>query len=262
MNRKLSRRDALRAGVGVLAAGGLAGCIERRVTQRETRLETSTNWALTPAVDRSLGAEAFSTYADDMADRYGDSGVWGLETERPEDFERAYVQRLTVSQETPGQPGGTEASLDPESVSPDAPLLIADACVAMYAVGEGRYRYWLWAAADGGDDRLVRDVSLSTLSARVSLRNGILADAASVSTADGEASVSLGSPPSGRFPLNETTSGVEANSERQQNGYYGVDWRGSVGGAQSINGVCEEERDGDHDFFWTLGAGYTLDQEV
>lgn len=259
---KLSRRDALRAGGGLLATAGFAGCIEQRVTERETRLETSANWALNPSVERSLDADAFSTYADEMADRYGDSGVWGLEAERPDDFQTAYVQRLVVSRETPGQPGGTESSLEPDEVDPDAPLLIADACVAVYEVGQNRYRYWLWTAADGGEDRLVRDVSLSNLSASVSLRNGVLADAAPISSDGGEASVSLGAPPSGRFPLNGTTSTIEASSERRENGFYEVDWNGSVDGVQSVNGVCEEERSGSHDFFWSIGGGYALDQQV
>lgn len=259
---KLSRRDALRAGGGILATAGVAGCIERRVTSRETRLETSANWALNPSVDRSLDAEAFGTYTDEMADKYGDSGVWGLEAEQPEDFETAYVQRLVVSRETPGQPGGTESSLEPDEVDPDAPLLITDACVAVYAVGPNRYRYWLWAAADGADDRLVRDVDIAVLSATVSLRRSALTDAAAISTSGGEASVSLGSPPSARFPLNETTSSVDTDSQRREEGYYNAEWNGTVDGVQSINGVCEEERDGDHDFFWTIGAGYTLEQQV
>ncbi|MEF8807964.1 hypothetical protein [Natronomonas sp.] len=259
---ELSRRDALRAGSGLLAAAGLAGCIEQRVTRRETRLESSTNWALNPSVDRALDADAFSTYVDDMADRYGDNGVWGLEAEQPEDLETAYTQRLVVSRETPGQPGGTESSLDPDEVDPDAPLLIVDASVAAYAVGENRYRYWLWAAADGGDDRLVRDVTLSSLSASVSLRDGVLTDAASTSRSDGEVEVSLGSPPSGRFPLNGTTSGIDTNSERREGGFYDVEWAGSVDGVQSVNGVCEEERQGDHDFFWSVGGSYSLDERV
>jgi hypothetical protein len=259
---KLSRRDALRAGGGLLAAAGLAGCIEQRVTRRETRLTSSTNWALNPAVEQSLDAETFGTYTDDMADRHGDSGVWGLEAEQPDDLETAYVQRMVVSRETPGQPGGTESSLDPESVDPDAPLLIVDASVAVYAVGENRYRYWLWAAADGGDDRLVRDISLSTLSASISLRDGTLTDAATVSQSDGEGEVTLGSPPSGRFPLKETTSAIETNSERREGGFYDVEWSGSVDGVQSVNGVCEEERQGEHDFFWSVGGGYTLEERV
>ncbi|QLD84303.1 hypothetical protein HWV23_00800 [Natronomonas halophila] len=259
---KLSRRDALRAGGGLLAAAGLAGCIEQRVTRRETRLESSTNWALNPSVERSLDAEAFATYTDDMADRYGDSGVWGLEAEQPDDLETAYVQRMVVSRETPGQPGGTESSLDPDEVDPDAPLLIVDASVAVYAVGQNRYRYWLWAAADGGDDRLVRDVSLSTISTSISLRDGTLTDAATVSQSDDEGEVTLGSPPSGRFPLKETTSAIETNSERREGGFYDIEWSGSVDGVQSVNGVCEEERQGDHDFFWSVGGGYTLEERV
>lgn len=258
----LSRRDALRAGGGLLAAAGLAGCIEQRVTRRETRLESSTNWALNPSVDRALDADAFSTYVDDMADRYSDNGVWGLEAEQPEDFETAYTQRLVVSRETPGQPGGTDSSLDPEDVDPDAPLLIVDASVTAYAVGENRYRYWLWAAADGGDNRLVRDVTLSNLSASVSLRDGVLTDAATISRSDDVVEMTLGSPPSGRFPLNGTTSGIDASSERREGGFYDVEWSGSADGIQSVNGVCEEERQGDHDFFWSVGGAYSLDQRV
>jgi hypothetical protein len=258
---ELSRRDALRAGGGLLAAG-LAGCIEQRVTRRETSVEVDTTWTLTPTVGGNLSRTAFDDYVDRMADRYGDSGVWGIESEQPDEFETAYVQRLAASRETPGQPGGSESSLDPGVVDPDAPLLFADACVAVYSIGDDRYRYWLWVAADGNDDRLVRDVDVSILSGSLSFRDGTVADTAQASQSDGEATVSLSGPPSGRFPLNETTRSIDTNNERGDNGSYFVDWNGSVDGIQSINGVCEEQRSGDYDFFWNIAAGYSFDEQV
>lgn len=259
---KLSRRDALVASGGLLATAGLAGCIQQRVTRRQTRMETSTNWALNPAVDRELSEAAFENYTEEMADKYGDSGVWGLEAERAEDFETAYVQRMAISRETPGQPGGSESSLVPDDVDPDAPMLIADASVSVYSVGDDRYRYWLWTAADGADGRLLRDVEVAILASTVSFRESVLTDAGAISQAGGEATVSLGPPPSGRFPLGETTSGVDTSSERREGGFYDVRWSGGVDGVQSLNGVCEEQRSGDHDFFWTVGAGYSFEEQV
>lgn len=259
---KLSRREALRFGSGLVAAGGLAGCIEQRVTRRESRVENSTMWTLTPAADAALDRDAFQSYVDDRAERYGDSGVWGLDAEPADTFETAYVQRLVVARQTPGRAGGGEASLDPDDVDLAAPLLVADAAVAVYEVGDGRYRYWLWAAADGDDDRLVRPVDVSVLSARVSFRDGALSDASQVSRSGDEASVGLEGPPGGRFPLNGETSALESLGDRGEGGRYLVDWNGSAGGVQSINGVCEEERDGEHDFFWNVAAGYTYAEQV
>jgi len=258
---KLSRRDALRAGGGLLAAG-LAGCIEQRVTRRETRVETSTTWALNPGVGAELDGAAFGDYVDSMSDRYGDSGVWGTESETPDTVDTAYVQRLALSRETPADPGGSESSLNPDDVDPDAPLLYVDASVSVYEIGENRYRYWLWVAADAADDRLVRDIDLAMLSANVELRDGTVADSAQFSRSDGEATVSLGGAPSATFPLNETTESLETNSDRSRNGAFSAEWGGSVDGVQSLNGVLEESRTGDHDFFWTVGATYQFDENV
>lgn len=256
---ELTRREALRAGGGLVAAAGLAGCIERSVTRRETRVENGSTWALDSDLGVAVDREAFREYADEMADRYGDSGVWGLDAEPADGFETAYLQRLVLSE---GSPSGGETSLVPESVDTEGAALVVDAAVAVYGVGDDRYRYWLWAAADGDDERIVRDVAVSGLAAGVSLREGVLADAAEVTGAAGEVDVSLVSPPGGRFPLRESTDAVETDSETGEGGHYLVDWSGTVDGAQSVNGVCEEERDGDHDFVWRIGGGYAYAESV
>lgn len=256
-----SRRDVLRAGAGAFGVAGLAGCIEQRVTRRETRVETTPTWRLTPAVGASLDQAAFDEYTGAMADRYGDAGVWGLDGDAGQGIETAYVARLVLSRETPAEPGGTESSLDPETVDPDAPLLFVDACVAAYHVEADRHRYWLWVGADAGDDRLVRDVQVSTLGVRAAPRDGVVVDTAQVSAGGGEATASLGAPPSGSFPLADGTAGVDSNSRRGADGYYAVDWSGSVDG-QSINGVLEEERDGEHDLTWAVTAGYRFEETL
>lgn len=260
---ELSRRDVVRAG-GLLGAAGLAGCVQENVTRRETRAESSTTWALNPAVGMDLTESAFETYVEEMADRYGDSGVWGIdgEAERGEAFETAYVQRLGIARETPAEPGGTESSLDPDEVDPDAPLLFVDAAVAVYNVEGDRYRYWTWIAADADDDRLVRDVGLTVLGSQLVFRSGALADTAQVSTLGDTAAVTLGGPPNTRFPLNDDTREVTTNSQRGAEGFYFVDWAGDVEGVQSVNGVCEEERAGDHDFFWGVYAGHAFEETV
>ena len=256
---KLTRREALRAGAGLAATAGLAGCIERRVTRRETHVENGSTWALTPDLGVAVDREAFGTYVEEMADRYGDSGVWGLDAEPADGFETAYLQRLVLSE---GDPGGGETSLVPETVDAEGAGLVVDASVAVYEVGEDRYRYWLWAAADGTDDRLVREVDVANLAAGVSFRESVLADAAQVTGTGGETNVSLGSPPGGRFPLREGTTAVETDSELGEGGHYVVDWSGGVDGAQSVNGVCEEERTGEHDLVWRVGAGYTYAEDT
>lgn len=85
------------------------------------------------AVDR----EAFEEYADEMADRYGDSGVWDLDAEPADGFETAYLQRLVVPEESPGR----ESGLLPESVDTEGAGLVVDATVAAYEVDDDRYRY-------------------------------------------------------------------------------------------------------------------------
>jgi len=252
---RLSRREALRAGSGLLATAGLAGCVERRVTRRETRVEDSATWALSPDVGAALDREAFEAYVDERADEYGDSGVWGLDGEPAEEFETAYVQRLAVARDGPGQ-------AYPESVDLDEAALVADAAVAVYRGGDGRYRYWLWLGADGSDERILRDVEVSILSARVSFRDTALTDAADVSGTGDAAAVALGGPPMGSFPLEETTTSAQSVSDRGEGGIYFVDWSGTVDGVQSVNGVCEEERTGEHDFFWSIAAGYSLTEQV
>lgn len=259
---ELSRRDALRAGGGLLATAGLAGCIEERVTSRETRVADSTTWALNPDVGMHVDGKTFAEYVEAMRERYGDAGVWGLDGEPADGFEGAYRQRLALSRQTTGDPSGSRSSLDPEEVSVNAPMLVADACVAVYDVGEDRHRYWLWAAADGDDDRLIQDVSVSVLGIRVNFRNGTVADAAQVTGTSGEVQATLGSPPSGSFPLEAGTRALDSNNELGEEGSYAVDWNGDVGGIQSINAVCEEERSGRHDFFWTVAAGYSLERTV
>lgn len=261
---QLSRRDALRVGAGLLAAGGAAGCVERRVTRRQTRVENGSSWALNPTVGASLDADAFDEYVGTMEDRYGDSGVFGAESETPDDLETAYVQRLVVPPRSSGESRGTTSSLDPDAdlVGDSSPALIVDGAVAVYAVGDDRYRYWLWAAADGSDDDLEREVDVSTLEARVEFRSGTLSDSAEVSGTGDEASVSMGSPPTGSFPLAEDTSSLDTRSSRDDGGHYEVTWRGDVGGAQSVNGVCEEERSGDHDLFWRIAGGYAYSEQV
>jgi hypothetical protein len=254
---RLSRRDALRAGGGLLATAGAAGCVERRVTRRETRVRDSLTWALTPQIGTALGPAEFESYVADRADDYEDSGVWGLAGEPADGFEVAYVQRLGIPEDGTG-----EASLDPEGVDIDAPLLVADAAVASYRVGDGRYRYWLWLAADGTADRLTRDVDVSVLSTRVSLREGSLADAAQVSGTGEEATASLDSPPQARFPLADGTDDLESTVESGEGGSYAVEWRGGVQGVQSVNGVCEEQRGGAHDFRWQITAGFERTEQV
>ena len=258
---KLSRRDALRAGSGILAGLSVAGCVEERVTNERTRVDSNGVWAIAPeTVDAALDRQAFENYTEQMGSKYGDSGVWGLDAEASEAFESAYVQRTAITRETPGDPGGTETSLNPEDVDPEAPLLVANACVAVYDSGEGRRRYWLWAAVDATEGRLVRDVRASELDATIRLRDGTLTDAAEPSVDDETVSVSLGSPPSGRFPLPAGTMG--STRITGENGVYGVEWDGELDGVQSVNGVCEEETDGDYRFFWEISLGYSYEETV
>ena len=256
----LSRRAALRAGAGVVAGSTLAGCVEQRVTRRTSVIDSSVVWPLSPETGDSLTAPAFDEYADQMRDRYGDNGVWGQESERADEFETAYVSRLAATRETPGDPGGTASSLVPDDVDPDAPLLFADACVAVYRVDENRYRYWLWAAADSTDGRLIQDVDLASLSTGVRFRDGALADAAQASTAGDGVTVTLGGGPSATFPLHGGT--VETTSNLGAAGDYTVEWGGTVDGVQSVNAVCEEERDGAYDLFWSVAAGYSFEEDV
>ena len=258
---KLSRRDALRACGGALAGLSLAGCVEERVTNERTQVESNGVWAISPEIaDVSLGREAFGNYVERMQSQYGDSGVWGLNAEEPENFDVAYVQRIAIARETPGDPGGTEASLEPDDIDPDAPLLIANACVAIYDLGDGRRRHWLWAAADATEGRLVRDVDLDVLSARLRLREGALIDAAEPAV-DGETvSVDLGTPPSGTFPLRG--GNLQSTRVTGEEGIYEVEWGGAIEEAQSVNGVCETQNENGYRFFWETSLGYSHEETV
>lgn len=255
-----SRRDVLRVG-GALAAVGLAGCIEERVTRRETRATDNSAWSLSSGdEDVALDADSFENYVERMADQYDESGVWGVEAESPDAFDLAYVQRYAITRETPGSPTDSEFSLVPEAVDPEAPVLIADSCLARYDLGDDRYRYWLWTAADPTDGRLVRDVNLTRLSSGIRLRNGALVDAASPSASGSEATVGLDTPPSGRFPLRGGR--LDATTVRGAEGSSTVTWSGELDAPQSLNGVCEVERPGEYDLSWTTSLGYSFEDIV
>lgn len=259
---QLSRRDALRAGGGLLAGGTLAGCVERRVTRRETNVESSTTWVLNPGTGNRLDADAFGAYVDEMGSVYGDSGVWGLGEPADAEFEAAYAQRLPIVREASGQPGGAQPTLVPDEVDRAANFPVVDAALSMYRVDASRYRYWLWAVADLRNETFARDADASVLTAGVSVRGGDVEATAAVASDGGEATVDLESGTVGRFPLRETTDGVGTVEERGAEGHYVVEWTGGVGGIQSINGVCEVAREGNHDLRWTVGGGYVVDEQV
>jgi hypothetical protein len=257
----LSRRDALRAGSGILAGLSVAGCVEERVTSQRTQVETSSVWSISSELaEDSLTRQPFESYTEQMESKYGDSGVWGLDAEESENFETAYVQRLAITRETPGDPGGTEVSLDPDDVDPDAPLLVSNACVAIYDLGDGRRRYWLWAAADATEGRLVQDISVSDISVGIRLREGVLVDAADPSIDGEEATVDLGTPPTGTFPLRDGT--LQSTRITGENGVYAVEWNGELEGIQSVNGVCEADSPDDYRFLWDASLGYSYEETV
>ncbi|MES3517967.1 MAG: hypothetical protein PPP58_09915 [Natronomonas sp.] len=250
----LSRRDALRLGAGLTVAG-VAGCVEQRVTERTTRDDSSVVWPLSPQVGGALSAPEFEAYVDRMADQYGEHGVWGRDAEESDDFETAYVSRLAAVGETPANPEGTEVSLNPDDVDPDAPLLFCDACVAVYRTDEDLYRYWLWAAADPADSRLLRDVSLAGLTVGATFpAGGTLIEGANPTVADGEATATLVGPPSATFAVRGGE--LDTFSARGDAGDYRLRWRGDVEETQSINAVCEEQRPGEFEFSWRIEAGY------
>ena len=256
-----SRRDVLGAGGALLATAGLAGCIEERVTRRETRATDSVTWTLSPDDEGvALDGGGFEDYVSRMADRYGDSGVRGTGFEAPETFGIAHVARYAITRPTPGSPTESEFALVPEAVEPEAPLLIGDACLARYDLGGNRYRYWLWVAADPTDDRLVRDVNLTALSTGVRLGSGSVVDAATPTVAGEEGSVGLASPPSGTFPVRG--GAVDTTSVREAGGSYAVEWRGNLNAPQSASGVCEVERTGAYDLSWTVSLGYGFEETV
>lgn len=258
---ELSRRDALRAGGGLLAAAALSGCVEERVTRRETRVTDNSAWSLSTATeDVALSATEFDNYTERMADRYGDSGVWGSDGDPGEEFETAYVQRYAIKRETPGSPTESEFDLVPDNVDPEAPMLIADSCVALYRTDDGRHRYWLWAATDSTDSRLVRDVNVTEIAAGVRFRNAPLDDAAVPSALGDEATASLGTPPSASFPVRG--GALDVTNIRDDMSVYGVEWGGELDGIQSVNGVCEVSHPGAYEFEWTMSLGYNFYETV
>ncbi len=258
----LSRRAALRAGGALIAGGALAGCVERRVTRRETNVESSTTWALTPATGNELDADAFASYVDDMTTEYGDSGVWGLGDPVDADFETAYVQRLPIVREASGQPGGAEPTLEPDELDRAGTFPVVDAAIARYRLGDGGYRYWLWAAVDVRAETFAGDAPATVLSAGVFLRNGSMVETGAVARDDGAATVDLPAGTAGRFPLTETTDSIGTGERTGEGGHYVVEWTGEIDGVQSVNGVCEVARDGGYDLGWSLGGGYRRVQRV
>lgn len=258
----LSRRDALRAGGGLLVGGALAGCVERRVTRRETNVESSTTWSLRPSTGDDLDAEAFDAYVDEMETVYGDSGVWGLEGPEDATFETAYATRLPVVRESSGQPGGAEPTLTPDDIDRASGFPVVDAAVSLYDVGNGRRRYRLWAAIDVRDETYGPDVNASVLSSGVSLRSGTVVATGAVARNEGVATVDFDGETVTRFPLKETTDGIGTGDRTEDGGYYVVEWTGGVDGVQSVNGVCEVATDGEYDVHWNVGGGYQRVERV
>jgi hypothetical protein len=245
---ELSRRDALRASCGLVATAGVAGCIEQRVTSREIRVENGATWALTPEVGEAvaLDADGVETYVEGMADRYGDGrglgdrrraagrlrdGLRPATRRLPGDAGTARRRRVRARSRR-GRPGGAASD--------------RRAAVAVYEVDDGR---------------LVRDVEVS-----VSRRASRFARDRSPTRRR--------SPPPATRPASRLTPrrpvgsrwGADRHRRGRKRSRRGRDVRrrlgGCVDGVQSINGVCEEERTGDHDFFWSVTAGYAVTERV
>ena len=257
----ISRRDALRRGGGLLAAAAAAGCVEQRVTRLEDNVRSSTTWGLDAGAEGALDASAFEEYVAGMADTYGDGGVWGLEPAPDAEFETAYVQRLPVTRDASGQPGGAQPTLVPDEIDRAESYPIVDAAVSVHRVGD-RHRYRLWAAVDVRNETFARDADASVLSSGVSVRGGEVTSTASVSRDDGAAVVGFDDETVTRFPLEETTESVGTQDQTETEGYYVAEWDGSVGGTQSLNGAFEVDREDDHAFRWTVAGGYTFVQEI
>jgi hypothetical protein len=268
---KLSRRDALRAGGGLLAGAGLAGCVERRVTRVETNVESSATWGLDPGTGDALDADGFAAYVDEMEGLYGDSGVWGFGDPEDATFETAYVQRLPVIRESSGQSGGARPTLSPDDVDRAGGFPLVDAAVSTYDLGGGRYRYWLWAAIDVRNRTFARNADATALSAGVSVEGGTVDATAAVarggddvtptaSEKRGVAIVNLDGETVGRFPLRETTDTVGTGDRTEGEGYYVVEWTGGVDTVQSVAGFCEVERQGEYDLRWSVGGGYLTEE--
>lgn len=258
----LSRRDALRAGAGLVAGGALAGCVERRVTRRETNVDSSTTWTLTPGTGAALDADEFDAYVDEMESVYGESGVWGLGDAENAEFETAYAQRLPVVRESSGQPGGAQPSLSPDDIDRASNFPVVDAAVSMYRLDDGVARYWLWAAIDVRNETFARDAAARVLSTGVSVRDSTVTTTASLIRDDDAAIVDHDGQTVRRFPLGETTNSIGTDDRTELDGYYVAEWRGSVDGIQSLNGFCEVDRTGDYDVSWTVGGGYRVVERV
>jgi hypothetical protein len=253
---KLSRRDALRAGGGLVAGAAVAGCVERRVTKVETNVAASTTWALSPSTAGELDAAGFESYVDEMDTEYGDSGVRGEDAVSSDGFVTAYVQRLPVVGESSGQPGGAEPTLRPDDVDRNATgFPVVDAAVALYDA-DGSDRYRLWAAVDVRQETFAGDAPATDLSAGVSLRNGTVTRTGNVSDDGDTARVTLDGGTVRRFPLEASTSDVGTDDRIGEAGYYVVDWTGSTDDVQSVKGVVEVDGAGEYDFGWSVGAAY------
>ena len=257
----LSRRNALRRGGGLLAAAAAAGCVEQRVTRLEDNVRSSTTWGLDAGAEEALDASAFEEYVAGMADTYGDGGVWGLESAPDAEFETAYVQRLPVTHDASGQPGGAQPTLVPDEIDRAESYPIVDAAVSVHRVGD-RHRYRLWAAIDVRNETFARDADANVLSSGVSVRGGEVISTASVSRDDGAAVVEFDDETVTRFPLEETTDSIGTQDRTEAEGYYVVEWDGAVGGTQSLNGAFEVDREVDHAFRWTVAGGYTFTRKV
>lgn len=245
---KLSRRRALQV-TGGLIAGGLAGCVERRVTERRTRIDRSTSWQLSPQSDAERDEDAFESYVEEMEGRYGESGVWGIESDRRGEFVAAFTHQFAP--ETPRPDDTAAATLDPQPVDSEAAAFVQDACVAIYRTDDDRYRHWLWVAAST-DQRPGLELDLVNLTAGVRLTAGDLQDGAAFTAGDGESVVSLADGQAGRFPRVGGT--VESDTDLETDRYL-VTWNGSREGAQSVNGICEERRTGEYGLVWDLSVG-------
>ena len=259
---ELSRREALRAGGGLVTGVAAAGCIEERVTRRRTEVDSSTTWGLTPGVGDELDAAAFGSYVEEMASIYGDAGVWGTGEPPEADPEVAYAGRLPVVRATTRQPGGVRPTLSPAEIDRAAGFPVVDASVASYRLDSGRRRYRLWAAVDVRDETFGRDAEATVLSAGVAVRGGDLAETAAVTPDGDEATVTLGGDDLGGFPLSAGTDGLDATEETDVGGSYAVEWTGGVTGVQSLAGVCDVEPTGDYDLRWSVAGGYRTEAQV
>lgn len=249
-----SRRNFLRAlgGSVCVVTGGCLGLdqLQRSAANSHARSVTES--------DPEHTAESFAAYVEQMRERYGEYGVWGI------DGKMTSTEKLSFI----GAWSGGWTLQKPKTPEGNGQLRIPmDYAAILYRVrgrtdeqGRPVHRVWLWTAArPKQSNEGYGGTTLVELSIGIALNDtGVLSQYApitSIGPEDAPVRIGLSGPgpkaPSSRLHIPAGRIQPSPETTTESNGLFAVSWAGVYGTTVSVAGVCELRRTREYTFTLT-----------